>query len=1329
MNEQTHVKTAFFNNRSYLRSRSSHNSISSVHLPTEERSDDFSVCSLNMDLSEPEKHKLYLLISLERHLSAFKRRLLQYTFMELQKCHEDHLRRKIATAMLCRCIKISHKNFKQIAFDLIKESAGKAERAAQSIRKYSKEEPCKRNKREIKAFDVLASYLQGNTPVKAMTKGEIERTFAAKRLFSRLQCIFRDARTKQWAFNLLRAPLVFASRQRPTHIPSISSIRKTSVDRPLKSKAPLDPKQEKLLTGIKKLSDCFYKQKVKAFATLRDKVLPSRGRAAKSKSAKKYDLHMSKLSRFFSYRQNRKLKSIDYSLMNYYKGKLGPQSQGDLENNDDEEMQGRTSSSPRQDSFGSNSQKNLNGTRRVTSVDGKENLPSKSSGDSRNLASGKSLDSEDNGGVGGDSQKVKDPKTMTLAEREQLIKEKLKKVVMKPTPAFKEKQIERYLRYEHTFYQILRVFKGALKRELYYSFENLKNWGNLDPRAYRVFVKVLNRSRGQTEKALHRALATWRDNAKRKQLALMTFRNFISILNLKKNLVLENSFVHLQLVVWLNSEQFKEQLSNKRGRLNSSDEIPMAWRGAGLIIQKGIKSKLNDNLMHAFRNLRQFANKKAKQGLDFQTGANKLLSTMLKQGGSQFFQNLNEMYGDKGNGKKEGQVTTPTSSENSGSDDNTLSTVKEVENEDQDVKQTREEGTFEKISNMSPLKLMMSKKTAPRNSYIVTEGPSNRSLLKLGVFKSIVRNADLQGLLPPGISEVDEFGTPSERSDNPGTNRASIANQLSEFPSEKNSPNKGSSSRREYNETFQTFGNGQGGASSDRGELHEGGKTNEKNPTPFEDRIRAAQDFLSSSGKFPRGRMVDQGSLTSLGGSKDQNLDNLADSPNYRKTQSMTDTAFNRSDKLDLSSPYRRIANSITQKGVEAGSMSSIASNEQDARSEADERPRRKNRLMTDSSLIRTDKNRPRDHNSLSPNKRNNTDSTAERITETDEMESKAPGEQKSHFQQPWSESSLLSSGKNPSRINASVSLTGLNKLSADPNSGRITEKESIDSKLPSGQSPLNGKSKTKSPNRSGSHSFLIQGDKEHSKEFDSNSLTGRNKSKVDTSSERMIEEDGIEFSMTGGGQDAQSTAFGKRKVRSHSKKQGVQDNDIEAADDSNSNIGALTETELLKQQDYSKQGENDEKRSGLPKGTLGKETQNVMKSTDSGEIQSIRGKLNGGLCMMKTLDLLFKFKRKFNLSSAFHEIIHASQENSIQNLQRSFSSQFSDAKRKQNIEVFAKVLESTLRSLKFRHMAWAFGRLKTFKERQLHVENLKIIKLKNIIQKSHLRNLALAFG
>ena len=184
------------------------------------------------------------------------------------------------------------------------------------------------------------------------------------------------------------------------------------------------------------------------------------------------------------------------------------------------------------------------------------------------------------------------------ARRDKLMR--LNKIVLNQASPFKDKHIEKYLRYEHSCFQIIRIMRGAIKREFYASFEKIRFQVTHDPQTQKKMVKVINKWKEHTERKIHQHLLLWRDITKRHQLALNTFRNFISIISLKRNLALEKAFLKLQLVSIVSAAQQKKIPG--RG-LNRKQNIAMA-KGIALVLGNLVKVKRNENLYRAFKTLK-----------------------------------------------------------------------------------------------------------------------------------------------------------------------------------------------------------------------------------------------------------------------------------------------------------------------------------------------------------------------------------------------------------------------------------------------------------------------------------------------------------------------------------------------------------------------------------------------------------------------------------------------------------------------------------------------------------------------------------------------------
>ena len=287
--------------------------------------DDYSQISMtssqNALLTEDERQKLIFISTLERHFDRCRRRLLGSFFMRLQEQYNKFLRRRIAVAKLNRLIKLHFQRVKEFVFDNIRHKEGKLRRAAELPRKIQARNLPQISDEAANSFDVLASYLKETTPVKPITKREIDKAFAAQKLLNSVHFLFKEAGTKRFAFEILKRPFFLASHRKSFSLDmSLATIRphseKGSFEKFLREKSRSKEyiNRENLLSGIKKLSDMFLTQREKIFAVLREKTVTPRGKSGPiSNRSSQEGAYTSKVSQFFSYRQNRRLRSIDYS--------------------------------------------------------------------------------------------------------------------------------------------------------------------------------------------------------------------------------------------------------------------------------------------------------------------------------------------------------------------------------------------------------------------------------------------------------------------------------------------------------------------------------------------------------------------------------------------------------------------------------------------------------------------------------------------------------------------------------------------------------------------------------------------------------------------------------------------------------------------------------------------------------------------------------------------------------------------------------------------------------------------------------------------------------
>ena len=1087
----------------------------------------------NPFLSEEEKQKFILISTLEHHIDRCRRRLLGSFFMRLQEMYNKFLRRRIAVAKLNRLIKIYFQGLKEHAFETLRNKAGKLRRASELPRKVNKRELITLSDEVSTSFEVVATYLKETTPIKPVSKKVIDKAFAAQQLLAALRFVFKEARTKRYAFGILKRPVFLASQPKSFSLDiSFPTNRASSFDRILvdKSRNKENGSRDRLLSGIKKLADVVHLRRAKIFALLSEKTNVSRGKSEAISNRNSQDsAYLNKVSQFFSYRQNRRLRSIDLSHMKHVRQNSESQSRSnyfDTEN--------RSSDSSQVYSFGNVSPHSTSLNNLISPKGIRQSTPDRIERvrvNGRNRAeSPEQLES---------LNQTRNSEDVNLSQRDIMIKEKLKKVVLNSRPTFKDKQIEKYLRYEHTFYQVLRVFKGALKRELYYSFENLKNWGKIDPRTHRSFVKILNRLRGRTQQALYQALIAFRDNAKRKQLELMTFKNFLLILNSKKNMVLEKSFVHLQLVLWLDPEDrsYSKQskfvtpnfgLSKGLLRLSPLKEISPEQKGAGLILQKVLKRKIKEMLTHAMRKLIHWDRGVLKMSLDITSGAEKLKKALLKQGGTDFFESLRQFCSQF---SQEG-IDSPEKSP-----------------------------SRRKISSPEP------RKSEPR-------GSSNG----LHESQSLTMFEPSRNTIKEEVEEDDSF---PEKRVRPEESR--VRNSIKQSQGQKFENSTRSDHSRE--ETML-----QGSESlSHRGILKPGSKTGRQ------DQYEPSQQNNNSYDQSMGTMIVNQTNPDETGfGYVRFDLTNR-DTENY------------------LQGAGQSQSRPATHKKYRGG----------DDNAEYEDRIRNIETFSTPRPTTSTKEHFTKDKQTTSPATRN---------------------------------------------------------LFPDKDYGNGDKRKSIQE--------LRDDRESEQQHRELSSDFItINDSKEEEMTLQSKKQEKEKASGFDSKAER------------GRGGDALGYATKKAAIRILAKLLEVARPRLQKA------IGFY---HLQKHSEHSEAARDE------------------SKSVEDSKVTT--AKRASVIYIAKTLDLILKFKKKINLAAAFHDLLHFSQENSLNDLRRNYSSRIISAQKRQNCGVLGKALDSVSRASKYREVSRAFNRLKTCYQEFYFSKSVKAIKLKSIVQKNILMNLACAF-
>ena len=389
--------------------------------------------------------------------------------------------------------------------------------------------------RQISAgIEAINLYLQDGIPSSRLNKAEINKIFSAKQLCDMLNTLILKKRARLDAFALLKQ-LYFLGMHEVTNSLDTS----IALVKNFESKT-FDLAQDRLesvCNGVKKLSDLVFKNKESAFYCVKSRVgIADRLSDSPREKAPWRESCKARLSKFFDSRRSRKFKSLEQE-RNRAENSMDP-----LDDHSSEQPSGADTL---------NFSIRPNGIRPTTFPRGKliilvlllkwfswyllEN-DRNSSAPHNNSFKAKELP-------------LVSRDTEEMTERQITRQEKfnrLSKIMLGQEPVFQEKHIEKYMRYEHSCYQILRIFKGALKRELYYSFDNLKNWRTYDPAAQRLLIKVFHTWNEQTTRMAFKYLMRWRDNSRKKKVALNSFRNFLYLLASKRKLLLKKAFLKAQ---------------------------------------------------------------------------------------------------------------------------------------------------------------------------------------------------------------------------------------------------------------------------------------------------------------------------------------------------------------------------------------------------------------------------------------------------------------------------------------------------------------------------------------------------------------------------------------------------------------------------------------------------------------------------------------------------------------------------------------------------------------------------------------------------------------
>ena len=524
--------------------------------------------------------------------------------MRLQGKFNQYLRQKIAVAKIYRMIKNNLEAKKLDALNKLCDAIPKLSDFSERSKKFLTDK-LPREEGPSDLYEIFNSYLADKTPKQHITRESIDKAFAAKKIVSAVNSLVHNSRAKFDAFSALKQ-LIFMKKQEKSFSLDISIPYVKSMNSKTDTKDEL--LKEKFTNAVKKLSDLIFQRKESAFYQLKTQAaLPNTPKSSSGVGTPR-NSYKARFSNFFESRRARKMKSQDEETP---RGDSVDNSFGSIksqDNNPEHDTINLDSSGGGVEPIRASSTTPAAFPTRLSSFspfraqselsagnhDRKSSLPSKFNGKTNKRVN---LTIESEG-------------TEERSERDSMIVErlsKLNKIVLGQAASFKDKKVEKYLRYEHTCYQIVRIFKGALKRELYYSFENLKNLGKYDPQTQKRMVRIINQWKGQTERKIHKYFLLWRDNAKKRQLSLNILRKLVSVLTSRRNGTIEKAFLKIQLcaVAAGIQPQTHAQASSKRNvakRRTSARKIDaMEATCFALIIEKLVRLHRSTELAHGFR--------------------------------------------------------------------------------------------------------------------------------------------------------------------------------------------------------------------------------------------------------------------------------------------------------------------------------------------------------------------------------------------------------------------------------------------------------------------------------------------------------------------------------------------------------------------------------------------------------------------------------------------------------------------------------------------------------------------------------------------------------
>lgn len=235
-----------------------------------------------------------------------------FSFMKLREKFTEYLKKRISVAKIHRVIKSNLHAKKLFFIEKAKNNSAKLRRL-QNLPKKSLTIPKDKVEKAMNAYDVFNSYLQDDTPTKPLNNKSIEKAFAAQSFLATLNNLFRNAKSKHYAFNKIKQQVFFTALAQKSFTLDMSI---QTIKIPVKHIYTKDAaSKNQFVNGVKKLSDFVFKHKESAFYHLKARtVFPDEDKDYDLDRTQTRESCKSRISQFFAVRKSRNMRSVDSEL-------------------------------------------------------------------------------------------------------------------------------------------------------------------------------------------------------------------------------------------------------------------------------------------------------------------------------------------------------------------------------------------------------------------------------------------------------------------------------------------------------------------------------------------------------------------------------------------------------------------------------------------------------------------------------------------------------------------------------------------------------------------------------------------------------------------------------------------------------------------------------------------------------------------------------------------------------------------------------------------------------------------------------------------------------